>query len=79
MRAQSGEVNGKASQLSLREYNPQRHAGGNNEGRELQASDRFFLLAQGISKDRLDKSPWGTISATTLGQVETIVRWLLGL
>jgi mRNA interferase MazF len=32
-----------------------------------------------ISKDRLDNAPWGTVSATTLGQVETIVRWLLAL
>jgi mRNA interferase MazF len=32
-----------------------------------------------ISKDRLDKSPWGTVSSATLAQVETIVRWLLGL
>jgi mRNA interferase MazF len=32
-----------------------------------------------ISKDRLNKTPWGTVSATTLGQVEKIARWLLGL
>jgi mRNA interferase MazF len=32
-----------------------------------------------ISKDRLDHAPWGSVSAATLTQVETIVRWLLGL
>jgi mRNA interferase MazF len=32
-----------------------------------------------ISKDRLDKVPWGAVSAATMGKVERIVRWLLGL
>jgi mRNA interferase MazF len=32
-----------------------------------------------VSKDRLGKTPWGTVSAATLGQVETTLRWLLGL
>lgn len=32
-----------------------------------------------ISKDRLDKTPWGTVSAATLAKVEKILRWLLGL
>jgi mRNA interferase MazF len=32
-----------------------------------------------ISKDRLGKVAWGTVSAATLTQVETTVRWLLGL
>lgn len=32
-----------------------------------------------LSKDRLNKTPWGIVSAATLGQVETTLRWLLGL
>lgn len=32
-----------------------------------------------ISKDRLGKVPWGTISAATMAQVERILRWLLVL
>jgi len=32
-----------------------------------------------ISKDRLGKSPWGTISAATLAAVEKVLRVLLGL
>jgi mRNA interferase MazF len=32
-----------------------------------------------ISKDRLTSAPWGAVSAATLGQVETVVRRLLGL
>lgn len=31
-----------------------------------------------ISKDRLGKAAWGTVSAATLTQVEITVRWLLG-
>jgi mRNA interferase MazF len=32
-----------------------------------------------ISKDRLGQAPWGTVSATTLGQVEMVLRLLLAL
>jgi mRNA interferase MazF len=32
-----------------------------------------------ISKDRLGKSPWGTVAPATLADVETAVRILLGL
>jgi mRNA interferase MazF len=32
-----------------------------------------------ISKDRLSKAPWGTVSAATLAEVEKAVRVLLGL
>src|SRR5690349_5462739 len=32
-----------------------------------------------LSKDRLGKAPWGTVSATTLAQVEKVLRVLLGL
>jgi mRNA interferase MazF len=32
-----------------------------------------------ISKDRLGQTPWGTVSATTMGQVETSLRRILGL
>lgn len=32
-----------------------------------------------ISKDRLANKPWGTISVTTLAQVEDVLRVLLGL
>src|SRR5882762_9322513 len=32
-----------------------------------------------ISKDRLGKAPWGTISAATLAEVEMALRVLLGL
>jgi mRNA interferase MazF len=32
-----------------------------------------------ISKDRLGKAPWGTVSATTLAEVEKALRVLLGL
>jgi mRNA interferase MazF len=32
-----------------------------------------------ISKDRLGKASWGTISAVTLAQVEKTLRTLLGL
>lgn len=32
-----------------------------------------------LSKDRLGQKPWGSVSATTLADVETAVRMLLGL
>ena len=32
-----------------------------------------------ISKDRLGKAPWGTVSSATLAEVETALRVLLGL
>lgn len=32
-----------------------------------------------ISKDRLGKAPWGTVSTTTLAEVENALRMLLGL
>ena len=32
-----------------------------------------------ISKDRLGRSPWGTVSAATLANVDTALRVLLGL
>jgi mRNA interferase MazF len=32
-----------------------------------------------ISKDRLGKAPWGTVSASTLAEVEKALRVLLGL
>lgn len=32
-----------------------------------------------ISKDRLGKAPWGAVTATTLAEVETALRVLLGL
>ncbi len=32
-----------------------------------------------ISKDRLGKVPWGSVSDATLGAVETALRFLLGL
>src|SRR5262249_10182724 len=32
-----------------------------------------------ISKDRLGKSPWGTVAPATLANVETVLRILLGL
>jgi len=32
-----------------------------------------------ISKDRLGKGPWGTVSAATLAEVEKTLRVLLGL
>jgi mRNA interferase MazF len=32
-----------------------------------------------ISKDRMRSAPWGTVSATTLADVETALRILLGL
>ena len=32
-----------------------------------------------ISQDRLGKSPWGTVSAATLAEVEKTLRVLLGL
>jgi mRNA-degrading endonuclease toxin of MazEF toxin-antitoxin module len=32
-----------------------------------------------ISKDRLGKASWGTVSAATLDEVETALRDLLGL
>lgn len=32
-----------------------------------------------ISKDRLGKAPWGTVSAATLAEVEKTLRMLLGL
>jgi mRNA interferase MazF len=32
-----------------------------------------------ISKDRLGKAPWGTVSAATRAEVETALRMLLGL
>ncbi len=32
-----------------------------------------------VSKDRLGKAPWGTVSDDTLAQVENAVRVLLGL
>jgi mRNA interferase MazF len=32
-----------------------------------------------VSKDRLGKAPWGTVSDATLAKVETAVRVLLGL
>jgi mRNA interferase MazF len=32
-----------------------------------------------ISKDRLGKAPWGTVSAATLAEVEMALRVLLGL
>lgn len=32
-----------------------------------------------ISKHRLGKAPWGTVSAATLAEVERVVRVLLGL
>lgn len=32
-----------------------------------------------VSKDRLGKAPWGTVSAATLAEVEKALRVLLGL
>jgi mRNA interferase MazF len=32
-----------------------------------------------ISKDRLGAAPWGTVAATTLAEVEKVLRLLLGL
>jgi mRNA interferase MazF len=32
-----------------------------------------------ISKDRLSKAPWGTVSAATLADVDKALRVLLGL
>jgi mRNA interferase MazF len=32
-----------------------------------------------IGKDRFGKTPWGTVSAATMAQVEKILRWLLML
>ncbi len=32
-----------------------------------------------LSKDRLGKTPWGTVSAATLGEVDKALRVLLGL
>lgn len=32
-----------------------------------------------VSKDRLGKAPWGTVSATTMADVESVLRILLGL
>src|SRR4051812_8007668 len=32
-----------------------------------------------VSKDRLGKAPWGTVSAATLTDVENVLRVLLGL
>src|SRR5438132_14360354 len=32
-----------------------------------------------LSKDRLGKTPWGTVSAVTLAEVERVLRVLLGL
>lgn len=32
-----------------------------------------------ISKDRLDQSPWGTVSAATMADVGAALRFLLGL
>jgi mRNA interferase MazF len=32
-----------------------------------------------ISKDRLGSQPWGTVSAATLANVETVIRLLLAL